>query len=367
MKNALILLVDDSPLNLQVLGTILEGAYTTAIARGGEQALAFIEQRLPDLILLDIMMPDMDGFEVCERLQASPETCDIPIIFLTAKTETENMVKGLKLGAVDYIIKPFQKEELQARVSTHLALRQARQQLQELNATKDRFFSIMAHDLRTPFSGLLGLTEVIMNNIEGYDADRLKHMLGLQLDAVKNVFALLENLLTWSRMQRGVLDFTPQKLNLRDVVDRNMQLIAPAASQKTIRVENRVENGIAVYADLNMLDAVLRNLLSNAVKFTTSDGTITVSALHREHDVEVCVADTGIGIDADGQAKLFRIDAQYRRPGTANERGTGLGLILCKEFIERHGGTIRMTSAVQTGSSFFFTMPSEASNMPHDA
>lgn len=367
MKDTLILLVDDSPLNLQVLGTLLEDIYSTAIAGNGTQALNFVEQRVPDLILLDIMMPDLDGFEVCERLQASPKTRDVPVIFLTAKTETEDIVKGLNMGAVDYVTKPFQKAELLARVATHLDLRRAKQQLQELNATKDRFFSIMAHDLRTPFSGLVGLTEVIMNNIELYDAEKLKQMLGLQLEAVKNLFTLLENLLTWSRMQRGALEFTPQLLNLRDVVDYNIKLITPAADQKNITLESHVEHGIPVYADVNMLNTVLRNLLSNGVKFTKTGGTITVSASQEEKSVEVCVADTGIGINADGQAKLFRIDAQYRRPGTADEKGTGLGLILCKDFIERHGGTIRVSSTVHVGTSFFLTLPSEASQIPRDA
>jgi signal transduction histidine kinase len=360
MEKALLLLVDDSPTNLQILGTILEGPYKTVFARDGRQALDIIRYRQPNLILLDIMMPEMNGFEVCERLQASPDTRDIPIIFLTAKTETENMVKGLRLGAVDYITKPFQEEELLARVSTHLSLRQAKQQLQELNATKDRFFSIMAHDLRTPFTGLLGLTEVIINNIELYDAEKLKQMLSLQLDAVKNVFVLLENLLTWSRLQRNVIDFAPYTLNIFDVVERNIKLLLPAADQKDITLDNRLNNSLLVYVDLNMIDTVFRNLLSNAVKFTNPGGTVTVSAAQRDSDIEVRVTDTGIGIDAEGQTNLFRIDAQYRRPGTANERGTGLGLILCKEFIERHGGTIRLESEENVGTTFFFTLPSNA-------
>lgn len=363
MEKALILLVDDSPINLQILGTTLEGTYKTAFARDGLQALDIIQHRQPDLILLDIMMPDMNGFEVCERLQASPDTRDIPIIFLTAKTETENMIKGLRLGAVDYITKPFQKEELLARVSTHLSLRQAKQQLQESNATKDRFFSIMAHDLRTPFSGLLGLTEVIMDNIEHYDAEKLKQMLSLQFDAVKNVFALLENLLTWSRIQRNIIEFAPHALNVFDVVERNIKLLLPVADQKEIILENRLGDELPVYADLNMIDTVFRNLLSNAVKFTNSGGTVTVSAGQQENGLEVRVTDTGIGIDAEGQALLFRIDTQYRRPGTANERGTGLGLILCKEFIERHGGTIRVESEENVGTTFFVTLPSDASQI----
>jgi two-component system, sensor histidine kinase and response regulator len=360
MQRAMILLVDDSPINLQVLGTILEGTYTTAVARDGAQALECIAQRRPDLILLDIMMPEMNGFEVCERLQAEPETRDIPVIFLTAKTETTDLVKGLRMGAVDYITKPFHKEELLARVSTHLALRQARQELQELNATKDRFFSIMAHDLRAPFNGLLGLTEVIMNNLDRYDPERLKYMLGLQLDAVNNVFALLENLLTWSRVQRGAFEFLPQRVSLDDLVNRNIALLLPASAQKAITVASHIDGALLVSADLNMLDTVVRNVLSNAVKFTPTGGSVTVSAVRRGDQVEVCVADTGIGIDADGLDKLFRIDAQYRRPGTANERGTGLGLILCKEFIERHGGAMWITSTVNAGANVFFTLPLES-------
>lgn len=364
MKEPLLLLVDDSPLNLQILGQFLEGTYTTAIAKDGDKALEFIAKRQPDLILLDIMMPEMDGFEVCEKLQTSPATKDIPIIFLTARNETEDIVKGFKLGAVDYITKPFQKEELLARIETHLALRQAQQTLQELNATKDRFFSIMTHDLRAPFTGLLGLTEILIDNIESYSKEKLVHILSMQHDAAKNLFALLENLLTWSRLQRGVMEFRPQIFNLSDVAHQNIELMAPNAEHKQITIENCLGDACVVYGDLEMVNTIVRNLLSNGLKFTRHGGTITIAATQHKGSVEIAIADTGIGINEADCSKLFLIDVQYRRPGTAKERGTGLGLILCKEFIDRHGGAIWVESEVDKGTTFRFTLPKKPEALP---
>lgn len=360
MAKPLILLVDDSPLNLEVLGRLLEGHYATAIARDGAKALEFVRKRQPDLILLDIMMPDIDGFEVCKTLKASEATRDIPIIFLTAKTETEDIVKGFKLGAADYILKPFQKEELLVRIENHLALRQAKQELQTLNATKDRFFSIIAHDLRTPFTGLLGLTQVLIENIEAYSADKLKSMLHMQYEAVQNLLALLENLLTWARIQRGGIEYHPQLVNLHDVVKYNLSLIRPHASQKQITIQETIAEHLVVTGDIEMLNTVIRNLLSNAVKFTPPGGTVTLTATQDDRWMVVSIADTGIGIDPAGVAKLFRIDAPYRRPGTAGEKGTGLGLILCHEFVARHGGQMSVESVAGKGSLFKVTLPKAA-------
>ncbi|MBD3305073.1 response regulator [candidate division KSB3 bacterium] len=362
MDSALILLVDDNPKNLQVLGNLLEGTYKTAVARTGAKALEFVKKRPPDLILLDIMMPGMDGFEVCAQLQAAPETREIPVIFLTAKTETEDIVKGFDLGAVDYVTKPFRKEELLARVQTHLALRHSKEALHQLNITKDKFFSIIAHDLRSPFTGLIGLTKFIVENIEDYSKEEIKELVGdLQLSA-ETVYALLENLLVWSRLQRGIIKNQPEPILLKHIAQQNIRLFTPTAAQKGITLSNRIQDDTPAYADHNSVNTVIRNLLSNALKFTHTGGTVTLSATPKDEQVEVAVADTGIGMNAEGRAKLFQLDQPYQRPGTAEEKGTGLGLILCKEFIERNGGTIWVESEVGQGTTFRFTLPTASTD-----
>lgn len=385
MEKPLILLVDDHPKNLQLLGSFLEGAYKTAVAVNGAEALEFVKKKFPDLILLDITMPEMDGLEVCQHLKAFPETQDIPVIFLTARTKTDDVVKGFEVGAVDYITKPFQQKEIMARINTHLTIhnlqkrvkeqnlqlqqeiterkqmeeqiKQAKEELEKLNANKDKFFSIIAHDLRGPLGSLHGLAEILVENIESYSKDKLIRFLTTQRDAAKNLLALLENLLTWSRIQRDMIQFSPQQIDVGDMITQNIALFTPNAGQKQITLKRSIPKQVFVYGDQSMINTVVRNLISNALKFTDSGGTITVSVRQDEMTVEVSVSDTGIGIDAKHVPQLFQIDAKYQRKGTANEQGTGLGLILCKEFVERHGGKLWVESEVGKGTTFTFTLP----------
>lgn len=375
-----ILLVDDEPKNIQLLGNLLQTeGYAVEFATSGAEALQWVKARPFDLILLDVMMPEMDGYAVCKCLKNDPAARDCPVIFLTAKTDLESLVQGFNLGAVDYVTKPFRKEELLARVKTHLTLLRQQQalnhdaavleernlelqqknaQLDELNASKDKFFSILAHDLKNPFQSFLMFGN-LFDDFEHQDQEQLKELIRLFKESAHNLFALLENLLTWSRLQRGLLEYLPQPLSIKDFAARNVNLLAPHANQKQIALHNRVPPNVMVYADLYMLDAVIRNLLSNAVKFTGPGGAVEISATATETLATVTVTDTGIGIPADKSDKLFRIDAKFRHNGTAGEIGTGLGLILCKEFVEKNGGAIGVKSEEGRGAAFFFTLPTE--------
>jgi len=378
-----ILIVDDTPDNLRLLmGILTKQDYNVRLAPNGRRALSTTQTAPPDLILLDIRMPDMNGYEVCEQLKVDERTRDIPVLFISALNGAFDKVKAFSVGGVDYITKPFQPNEVLARVETHLSLRnlhkslqqevarrtqteeelrEINQQLKVANACKDRFFSIIAHDLRSPFSGLIGLIETVVENIDSYSQDKIARLLTLQHDAAKNVYNLLENLLSWSRIQRGIFEYHPQQVDMARIVAQNVALLMPNAEQKKITLVNSVrssaDESLFVCADFNMVNTVIRNLLSNAMKFTEADGTVEISAAQNERVVEVSVSDTGIGISAKYIAKLFRINEQYRRKGTANEPGTGLGLILCKEFVEQHGGRIWVESDVGKGSTFRFSLP----------
>lgn len=381
-----ILAVDDTPENLGVLFDYLDQVgFTVLLVQNGKNALKQAEENQPDIILLDIMMPDIDGFEVCRRLKANEATRDIPVLFMTALANTIDKVQGFDVGGIDYITKPFQHEEVVARVQAHLMIRKLQRelqekntileqyvellaektveldeknaQLQEANASKDRFFSIISHDLRSPFVGLLGLTQLITEEFDAYTKEQLRTIMTRLRKSSESLYALLENLLTWSRIQRGLIDYQPQEIDLCEMIRRNFSLLATNAEQKRITMTHTIPNTAVGYGDVKMVDTVLRNLLSNALKFTRSEGNILVSAEEREETIEVAVADNGIGMNAENLSKLFRIDTKYTRLGTAEERGTGLGLILCKEFVERNGGVLRVESEVDKGSTFRFTLP----------
>ncbi len=373
-SEGVILVVDDDPDNLGILFDYLNDVgFKVLLVQNSENALMQAESKKPDIILLDILMPGMDGFETCRRLKENDKTKDIPVIFMTALSDTENKVKGFKMGAVDYITKPFQQEEVLVRVNAHLTIGKLQQQLEaknalledqvkqlkELNASKDKFISMISHDLQSPFSSLRGLIQFTAQNIGDYNKSELENIMDLLGSSTDNLYALIENLLTWSRIQRGVLEYCQQRINIQELVTQNIDLYTQNAEDKKITLRNLIEESTLVYADFNMVNAVLRNLISNALKFTNTGGTVEVSAKQDGMYVEVSVSDTGIGIAKEHLPKLFRIDARYKRLGTAREKGTGLGLILCKEFIEKNGGKIWIESEVGQGSTVKFTLPRE--------
>ncbi len=357
-KESKILIVDDVPKNIQLAGSILQRQdYNIFFANNGETALNLAQTNAFDLILLDIMMPGMDGFEVCEQLKKDPNTREIPVIFLTAKTDTESTIKGFDIGAVDYVTKPFNEKELLARVRTHLELRAARESLREANVTKDKFFSIIAHDMKNPFNALLGLSKLLLNNFDVFDEDKKKYFIQNIYQSSDQGYKLLENLLDWSRMQTGKMVCQPALIDLYTYVFETMTLLKAGAANKKITLHSEVGEGTAIYADPNMVTMVIRNLVSNAIKFTEEGGEVRIVSETDGDYVQVTVSDTGLGIKEKNVEKLFRIDAHHSTLGTAQEAGTGLGLILCREFVLRNGGKIWVESEFGKGSKFIFTLP----------
>ncbi|MFP4544507.1 MAG: response regulator [Candidatus Kapaibacterium sp.] len=371
-KTPLILIVDDIPKNLQILSSILNSeGFQISFASNGSQALTVVETSMPDLILLDIMMPDMDGYEVCEKLQSNPDTRDIPVIFLTGKAESDDIIKGFKTGAVDFVTKPFNSIELISRVKTHVKLKlsndaikeynsrllETRDKLQNANASKDKFFSIISHDLRGPFSGFIGLSELLADEIEILEPKEISNIAQSMNTAAKRLFNLLENLLEWSRTQMGRMEYYPMNIDIAEAADRAIQLMQNNIEDKKISVSSNVKKGLQVMADNNMLNTIFRNLLGNAIKFTPAGGEIEISAEMNGNTVHISVKDSGIGISENDIKKLFRIDQKFSTPGTNNEYGTGLGLILCRELVEKQGGSISAVSEKGKGSAFTFTLP----------
>ncbi|MFW5916281.1 MAG: transporter substrate-binding domain-containing protein [Bacteroidota bacterium] len=229
--------------------------------------------------------------------------------------------------------------------------------LEKLNATKDKLFSVIGHDLRSPFNSILGYSDLLINNKNEYSDDKFKYFLKGISTTAENTLNLLENLLYWARSQTGQIKYQPEKIRLEEVIAQSVNFANPSAGIKNISLNYLPNYETEIYADGNMLRAILRNLISNAIKFTHINGKIDIYSIYGQNEVEITVSDNGTGMDEDTRNSLFQADANISSKGTANEDGTGLGLILCKEFVEIHGGKIWVESEMGKGSDFHFSVP----------
>jgi two-component system, sensor histidine kinase and response regulator len=353
-----VLIVDDNPQNIQVLGNILrENGYKISVAMNGKDALNFVNKTIPDLILLDIMMPEMDGYETCKLLKENETTKEIPVIFLTAKVETDDIVKGFSVGGVDYITKPFRKEELLARVRTHLKLKHTEIELRELIRMKDKLFSIIGHDLRGPLGSLMMVMDTVIDPDSKHSDADIKKYLVMMKDSSKSAFNLLENLLNWARSQQKLVQFNPSVNNLTDIIEDNLKVLNSTAVNKSISIKHNLDPQIKAYFDKDSISTVIRNLLSNSLKFTDINGEINISAQTNENEIQVQIKDNGVGMSNEKLGSLFKKDQNISTRGTKGEKGAGLGLLLCKDFVEGNNGKIRVESEPGNGTAFFITLP----------
>jgi PAS domain S-box-containing protein len=266
--------------------------------------------------------------------------------------------QGSRLGIIGINRDISDRKRMEAQLLTaHTELKGKNGQLAKLNASKDKFFSIISHDLRSPLNVVLGYSETLEHELKDTPNDRIPTYLQGLREAAEKLYTLLENLLTWSRIQRGDMIYSPNPWNLNDIATENIELLYLQAEQKQISFRNSIESDIMIYADFYMVNAILRNLLTNALKFTNPGGQIEISARRNDSSVEIAVSDTGVGIKEEDLPKLFRIDIRYTHAGTAGEEGTGLGLSLCKELVEKNKGTIRAESEFGKGTTFYFTLP----------
>ena len=249
------------------------------------------------------------------------------------------------------------QKDIERRKLAEQALKENEVRLSELNATKDKFFSIIAHDLRNPFNTIMGFSEILEDQIKSKDYGNIEEFATLIKKSSDQVMDLLTNLLEWSRLQTGRIQLRPEYFEIGSFIDRIADLFNDTARQKKITISTEISNNGKLFADRDMIDTVIRNLISNAIKFTPSGGTITILTKQTQEEQIVVIQDNGIGIKQEAIAKLFRIDENHSTLGTQNEKGTGLGLLLCKEFIEMHGGKIWVESELGKGSTFSFSIP----------
>lgn len=546
--NRQVLIVDDNPTNLDVLFDYLDAQeFEVLVAESGDDALEQLNQIKPDIILLDVMMPGLDGFETCRRLKSSTRLSNIPVIFMTALNNEKDRVKGFEVGAIDYVTKPLFYQEVMARINTHLTVSMLQKQLQrsnddlekrvkqrtqrlqviarvserlshtlelqpllfdfvremqtsfgyysvnvylvddretqltlaetispggttelargssvlldrpgnliahvartkkailieniqqsdqwlpnpnfpktkaqailpivsgdkvigvldvhddqagtlteldldmlrslanqasvaianaqlytaaqQANKDKDKFFSILAHDLKSPFMPLLGNAEFLVEMAERLPPEKTKRIGRSIHQSAKTVLNLLENLLSWSQMQMGRLVVQPTSLNLHQLTQLTLDLLTAKAKEKQIVLDNQIPPNTFAHADAPMVETVIRNLISNALKFTPLGGQITIQATNKlsspqtditSNVVEVSVTDTGVGLSQADLDKLFKENSLHSTVGTDDETGTGLGLMLCQEMIERNGGRIWIESELGRGTTVKFTLP----------
>ncbi len=470
---------------------LTQAGFEVTQAESGDEALDILKYYLPDLILLDIKMPGMDGFEVCRHVKELEETEDIPIIFLTALSDTVDKLKGFEAGGVDYITKPINFDEVNARVNAHLtlikqhrelkaseakfqmladfsfdfeywlnetnrfnyvspsskritgyapsdfeedpsllrriiypddrervwkeieaastsneplvrefrivtrsgeikwiahksvavtgkdgkhygrrasnqdittlklvedALRRSESELKEANHSKDKFLSILAHDLKSPFTGLIGLSEMMYNYSNDLTAEEMREFTSGIYEAAKVIYTLIDNLLIWTRLQSGKMEQSPNRLELKKLVQEVLFLSETNALKKNITLFNEVEPDTYIIADQNMIDLVLRNLISNSIKFTQYGGEVKIRCERTGEFYSISITDNGVGIPPQNLTKLFKLDSMLTTTGTNNEQGSGMGLLLVKDFVEIQGGTISINSEEGNGTTVEFTV-----------
>jgi two-component system sensor histidine kinase/response regulator len=366
-----ILIVDDNPNNLRLLITLLsEQGYETRPANNGARALNTVQKQKPDLILLDINMPEMDGYEVCRQLKATPETADIPVLFISANDELHDKVKGFDVGGVDYISKPFEPQELFARVRTHLQLKQAQDQLKSLNLqlqasnrffqhlgqVKDEFLGMVSHDLKNPLSSILLFSRYMESR--SLSEDKAREMGRLITKAGKRMFRLIEDLLDLNKLEQGELTPELQRFDLLPLVQDvcvEYQEKAQAKAQ-SLSCEWEMESAWIV-ADPLRVRQVLENLLSNALKFSATQTEIQVQLAQVGQAVRLQVRDQGPGLSAADQAQLFERFMRLSAKPTGGEHSSGLGLSISKKLVEAMSGTIGCESQLGQGACFFVTFP----------
>ncbi len=389
-KKPRILIVDDSPANIQVLNVILQNEYEIFFAESGAGALAKARSDRPDLILLDIMMPTMDGYEVCRRLKADAATRDIPVIFVSALSDDEDESKGFESGAVDYVTKPFRMPTIKARIKTHLELRrhqsalerlvkertdellQAYERLKILEQTKSDLLTSVSHELRTPLTSLLGFAQmtekklhasIVPAILEGGDPGRLQVVrqieenLAVILEEGRRLTQVINNVMDLMQLVSESMKLRLQPVSLAHVVERAAAGVKRQFQRKHLILNIELDPDLPkIMADPDRLSQVLVNLLDNGAKFTRQ-GSVTVSASQKDDMAAITVRDEGIGIAEEHHGMIFEKFSQIGDVLTEKPTGLGIGLTISKKIVELHGGTMRIESVPGKGSAFTLTVP----------
>jgi signal transduction histidine kinase len=356
-----ILVVDDTPTNLSILEEILEEDYLISIAQSGNQALSIIEKLMPDLVLLDVNMPGIDGFETCRKLKSQKETLNLPVIFITARAEPEDVIQGFKEGGVDYITKPFNHSEVLARVQTHLKVQQLirqlgkkNDQLKELNELKNKFLGMASHDMRNCLGVIKGYSQILNEDKAELPEKTKDQFLNIIYKGSENLLNMVNELLDVSVIESGKLQLNLQPESFKDLINHHITINKFFADKKNIRIQSDLPDVPQCRIDANKIGQVIDNLISNAIKFSEPGTTICISLKEQNGKLIFSVKDEGPGISEADQAKLFQHFQKLSARPTAGESSSGLGLAISKKMIQAHGGCLNVTSQLGSGTTFSF-------------
>ena len=334
-KQHQILIVDDMPKNVQVLGQVLsEHGYNIFLATSGFQALKAVEKKMPDLILLDINMPEMDGYETCKLIKEDERFSEIPIIFLTAMSEPENLIKAFAVGGVDYIAKPFNPPELLARVNQQLALKERTEELKRTNENNKELLRVLLHDLRNPIVAIDSINQIFPENQEVYI-----EMNDILQQATKNCMEILDSVKKMYSIQDKKYNVDIKSVSLLETINSSLLIFKNLLHEKEISIEVNVPKNFLIHVDTNSFShSVIDNLITNAIKFSFVNSSIQIHAFQKEEQIILSIKDNGIGIPQ----RIFDITKPTSRPGTKGESGTGYGMPLVKKFLEMSNANIEI-------------------------
>jgi two-component system sensor histidine kinase/response regulator len=357
--NSRILIVDDEPANVFFLKTILvnEG-YKVTTATDGMECLDILSNSHPDVILLDIMMPGITGIEVLEKVKGNELTANIPVIMVTAKTESSDVEEALDKGAVEYIKKPIDEVELLARLRTTLRIKKHEDTLRNMLQSKKDFIQIISQDLRTPFTSILGFAEMLyhdrelVNNLNSYHRDFLKYI----INTSRNIVDYFNKLLNWTNLDGKEIKLRLADVNLSKLINTSIVVYQTMINEKKLKVINKVDEDVEVKVDKTYFGQVINNLISNAVKFTPEKGEVKISSSRRRNVTTLVISYTGLGIADITPEVMFSRIINTPATGTKGEKGTGLGLGICKKILDAHGFDITYNSEPREGTSFIITI-----------
>lgn len=363
-----IFVVDDVMANVLLMKMVLaKDGYNVIQSTDPTKVVEMARETPPDLFILDIMMPKIDGITLAKMIKEDECLRDIPILFLTAFEDKDTMMRGFEAGASDYLTKPFERDILLARVRSQLKLVASRNVIEEQNENlkeiiygRDKMYSVIAHDLRSPLGSIKMTLKAVEDILREMNIDEsLTELMVESGKQVSELFSLLDNLLKWTKAMTGTLKVVYQTFDVSTIVVGLMDMYRSVAAQKGINLvaDNAATFSALVYADVDMSSTVLRNLLSNAIKFTEAGKNIYIEAREEDGFVVLGVRDEGCGMTEDEMNRLFNKDTHFTKYGTNREEGSGLGLILCKNFADMMGGKLMLTSQVGVGSTFSLYIP----------
>jgi two-component system, sensor histidine kinase and response regulator len=356
MAHKVLIVEDEAIAALSLQESLLQLGYEiTGLAASGPEALRSIEHMRPDLVLLDInLQGEADGIAVGRQLMQEHQ---LPVVFLTAYSDRATIERAREVFPYGYMIKPWQQAELVAVLETALYKHLADKRQQELQQTRNMFYAIIGHDLRSPLAALSVSSRALVKHLDALSREDIREFVEDMHQTVENLYAFTDNLLEWSRVQKGLLESRPEQLHLLPLAREAEQLLHNKAQQKQVQLHLEIEPALQLTADVNMLRSVLLNLLSNAIKFSYPGGEVWLQATSAPQSVAIAVKDAGRGMPQEQLASLFDYKTVMHTPGTQEEKGTGLGLLLCKEFVQAGGGSLSIESREGAGTTVRISLP----------